>query len=128
MHVILARSNELTEPFVWPRPVVYGEREDLPIVRVRCGRGFAYRGDDGQLIRDPEERLRLSALAIPPAWERVRIAAKGNRHVQVIGRDARMRKQYRYHPLWIEQNKLRDYGRLRAFALALPKIREFVDV
>lgn len=127
MHVILARNDELTEPFVWPRPVVYGATEDLPIVRVRCGRGFAYRDEDGQLIRDPGERRRFSALAIPPAWEVVRIAAKGNRHLQAVGRDARKRKQYRYHPLWIEQNKLRDFGRLPAFAAALPKIREFVD-
>lgn len=118
----------MTEPFVWPEPVIYGETEDLPIVRIRCGQGFAYRGDDGRVIRHPGERLRFAALAIPPAWEMVRIAAKGNRHVQAIGRDARGRKQYRYHPLWIEQNKLRDFDRLPAFGLALPKIRRFVDV
>jgi DNA topoisomerase I len=117
----------LSEPFVWPKPVVYGDTEDLPIVRSRCGRGFVYRDDGGRLIRNPEERIRFAALAIPPAWEMVRIAAKGNRHVQAIGRDARKRKQYRYHPLWIEQNKLRDFDRLPAFGLALPKIREFVD-
>lgn len=127
MHAVFARNNELTEPFAWPRPVVYGETENLPIVRARCGRGFAYRDHDGHLIRDPRERLRFTALAIPPAWEMVRIAAQGNRHVQAIGRDARKRKQYRYHPLWIEQNKLRDFGRLRAFGAALPKIREYVD-
>ena len=117
----------MTKPFVWPRPVVYGETDDLPIVRFRCGRGFAYRDGDGRLIRDPQERHRFAALAIPPAWERVRIAASANRHVQAIGRDARKRKQYRYHPLWIEQNKLRDFGRLPEFAAALPTIRAFID-
>lgn len=122
------RAIELTETFAWPSPVVYGDTDNLPIVRVRCGRGFSYRDHDGRLISDPKERLRFAALAIPPAWEKVRIAANGNRHVQATGRDARSRKQYRYHPLWIEQNKLRDYGRLRAFASALPKIREFVDL
>lgn len=117
----------MPQPFAWPKPVVYGETDDLPIARIRCGRGFTYRDDGGRLVKNPEERIRFDALAIPPAWERVRIAAKGNRHVQAIGRDARKRKQYRYHPLWIEQNKLRDFGRLPEFARALPKIREFVD-
>lgn len=117
----------MKEPFAWPKPVIYGDTDNLPIVRVRCGRGFAYRDDDGRLIRDPAERTRFAALAIPPAWEMVRIAAKANRHVQAIGRDARKRKQYRYHPLWIEQNKLRDFDRLPAFAAALPTIRDFVD-
>ena len=117
----------MANEFVWPTPVVYGDTEDLPIARVRCGRGFSYRHRDGHSISNPEERVRFNALAIPPAWEQVRIAEQGNRHVQAIGRDARKRKQYRYHPLWIEQNKLRDFGRLPEFAAALPKIREFVD-
>jgi DNA topoisomerase IB len=122
-----SRISKLSEPFAWPKPVVYGETENLPIVRVRCGRGFAYRDGDGRSIRKAEDRARFAALAIPPAWEMVRIAAKGNQHVQAIGRDARKRKQYRYHPLWIEQNKLRDFDRLPAFGSALPKIRAFVD-
>lgn len=117
----------MAQPFVWPRPVIYGETEDLPIARIRCGRGFAYRDHRGRLVKSPRARIRFDALAIPPAWEEVRIAARGNRHVQAIGRDSRKRKQYRYHPLWIEQNKLRDFGRLPAFAMALPTIREFID-
>ena len=118
---------ELTESFAWPRPVIYGETENLPIARIRCGHGFTYRDHRGRLIKSARQRLRFDALAIPPAWEEVRIAAEGNRHVQAIGRDSRKRKQYRYHPLWIEQNKLRDFSRLPDFAMALPKIREFID-
>lgn len=117
----------MSEAFVWPEPVVYGETADLPIVRVRCGRGFSYRDPDGHSIKSRDARARFDALAIPPAWEDVRIAAEGNRHVQAIGRDAKKRKQYRYHPLWIEQNKRRDFDRLPAFAAALPGIREFID-
>ncbi len=117
----------MANEFVWPRPVVYGATEDLPIARVRCGRGFSYRDRDGHSIGSRDARRRFDALAIPPAWEDVRIAAEGNRHVQAIGRDARKRKQYRYHPLWIEQNKRRDFDRLPQFAEALPKIRQFVD-
>lgn len=115
------------QEFEWPKPVVYGDTEDLPILRIRCGRGFTYRDDSGRVIRSAGDRVRFDALAIPPAWEMVRIAARGNHHVQAIGRDARKRKQYRYHPLWIEQNKLRDFARLPAFAAALPKIRDFID-
>lgn len=117
----------MSDDFAWPKPVVYGQTEDLPIARLRCGHGFAYRDPRGRPIRDPRARKRFAALAIPPAWEDVRIAAEGNQHVQAIGRDSRKRKQYRYHPLWIEQNKLRDFGRLPDFAEALPKIREFID-
>lgn len=114
-------------PFTWPKPVTYGETENLPIVRIRCGRGFAYRDPTGRAIRNHQERRRFDALAIPPAWEDVRIAGEGNRHVQAIGRDARKRKQYRYHPLWIEQNKRKDFARLVEFGQALPRIRDFVD-
>ncbi len=117
----------MPETFVWPQPVVYGDTADLPIARVRCGRGFSYRDRDGGSVRDRESRARFAALAIPPAWEDVRIAGQGNRHVQAIGRDAKKRKQYRYHPLWIEQNKQRDFDRLPDFAAALPGIREFID-
>lgn len=117
----------MAEAFHWPRPVVYGDTEDLPIRRMRCGRGFSYRDASGRPVRNRGELRRFKALAIPPAWEQVRIAAEGNWHVQAIGRDARKRKQYRYHPSWIEQNKLRDFERLPDFAGALPKIRAFID-
>lgn len=117
----------MSEAFTWPEPVVYGETADLPIARIRRGRGFSYRDRDGEPIKNRDARARFDALAIPPAWEEVRIAAAGNRHVQAIGRDAKHRKQYRYHPSWIEQNKRRDFDRLPAFAAALPKIREFID-
>lgn len=127
MQCCVRQEVELAQTFVWPKPVIYGETEHLPIVRVRCGRGFSYRDMRGHVVKSQGERIRFDALAIPPAWEEVRIADKGNRHVQAIGRDSRKRKQYRYHPLWIEQNKLRDFGRLPDFAHALPNIREFID-
>lgn len=116
----------MSNDFAWPRPV-YGQTEDLPIARFRCGRGFTYRDEHGRVVKSPRARGRFDALAIPPAWEQVRIAAEPSWHVQATGRDSRKRKQYRYHPLWIEQNKLRDFERLPAFAGALPKIRDFID-
>lgn len=113
--------------FTWPTPVVYGRTDELPIRRVRCGRGFAYRDPGGRAVRDPRDRRRFDVLAIPPAWEDVRVAGQGNWHIQAVGRDARKRKQYRYHPLWIEQNKRRDFEQLPGFAASLPTIREFID-
>jgi DNA topoisomerase-1 len=113
--------------FEWAKRVTYGDADELPIRRVRCGRGFAYRDPAGAAVADRELRERIDALAIPPAWEEVRIAATPTWHIQAMGRDARGRRQYRYHPLWIEQNKLRDFARLPSFAAKLPVIRSFVD-
>ena len=117
----------MASAFEWPGTITYSETANLPIRRVRCGRGFTYRDAAGAAVRDDHVRRRIKALAIPPAWENVRIAAFATWHVQAIGRDARGRRQYRYHPLWIEQNKLRDFGRLVAFAGKLPAIRDYVD-
>lgn len=113
--------------FEWTGSVTFGDADALPIRRVRCGRGFTYRDKQGVIVRDPEVRQRIDALAIPPAWEDVRVAAVRAWHVQAMGRDARSRRQYRYHPLWTEQNKLRDFARLPAFAEKLPAIRAFAD-
>lgn len=113
--------------FQWTGSVTFGNADELPISRIRCGRGFTYRDKQGTIVRDPEFRRRIDALAIPPAWDDVRVAAVPAWHVQAMGRDARSRRQYRYHPLWTEQNKLRDFARLPAFAAKLPAIREFAD-
>jgi DNA topoisomerase IB len=67
------------------------------ITRIRSGRGFRYRGGDGKAIRDPQVLARIRALAIPPAWSHVWICAISHGHIQAVGRDARGRKQYRYH-------------------------------
>ncbi len=117
----------MTAKFEWTGTVTFGNADELPIRRIRCGRGFSYRDEQGVLVRDAEIRRRIDTLAIPPAWNDVRIAAVPAWHVQAMGRDARSRRQYRYHPLWIEQNKRRDFARLPAFAAKLPAIREFVD-
>src|SRR5487761_1154057 len=70
------------------------------IRRVRSGTGFRYRGPDGKPIRDPEALRRIAALAVPPAWTEVWIAADPNAHLRATGRAARGHKQYRYHPRW----------------------------
>ena len=102
--------------------------DDRPgIRRRRRGRGFQYLDADGRTITDAAERARIDALAIPPAWTDVWICPAPNGHLQATGRDARGRKQYRYHPRWRAMRDEVKYGRMIAFGEALPMIRRQVD-
>ncbi|PMS35752.1 DNA topoisomerase-1 [Trinickia symbiotica] len=85
--------------------------------------GFAYFDLRGKRITDPEEIRRINALAIPPAYKDVWICPDERGHLQATGRDARGRKQYRYHPLWREVRDENKYQRMAAFGRALPRIR-----
>jgi DNA topoisomerase I len=93
------------------------------IRRKRAGKGFVYLGPDGKTIRDAKELSRIKSLAIPPAYTDVWICTSPNGHIQATGRDARGRKQYRYHPKWREVRDETKFGRMLAFSEALPKIR-----
>lgn len=97
------------------------------ISRRRSGRGFTYRDPDGRTIRDRETLARIRRLAIPPAWTDVWICPDPNGHLQTTGRDARGRKQYRYHERYRHRREAAKYERLVAFARALPAIRKRVD-
>jgi DNA topoisomerase I len=102
--------------------------DDRPgIRRVRKGRGFAYLGADGRRIRDEDELRRVRRVAVPPAWRDVWISPSALGHIQATGRDARGRKQYRYHERWRAVRDEAKYGRLADFAKALPRIRERVE-
>lgn len=106
-------------------PSLRHARDDRPgIRRVRAGRGFSYRDVDGRPIRDSEVLARIRALAIPPAWTDVWICPWPNGHIQATGRDARGRKQYRYHRDWQHRRGVDKFERMLAFAEALPAIRE----
>ncbi|HVM25481.1 MAG TPA: hypothetical protein VM253_08795 [Candidatus Limnocylindrales bacterium] len=94
------------------------------IRRRRAGRGFSYIGTDGSRITDRRQLARIKALAIPPAWTDVWISPTRRGHIQATGRDAKGRKQYRYHPRWHEVRDEVKFGRMLAFAAALPTIRE----
>ncbi|WBU56076.1 DNA topoisomerase IB [Paracoccus sediminicola] len=101
--------------------------DDMPgITRVRAGKGFSYRDAKGNTIRDKAERKRLAALAIPPAYEDVWICPDPRGHIQATGRDAKGRKQYRYHPEFRELRDSAKYDHMLDFAAALPKIRSKV--
>jgi DNA topoisomerase-1 len=93
------------------------------ISRRRAGRGFSYADPRGITLRDPETLARIRALAIPPAWSDVWVCPSARGHLQATGRDARGRKQYRYHAQWREVRDGTKYARLPSFARALPQIR-----
>lgn len=96
------------------------------ITRQRRGRHFAYFYPDGSRVKEERELARIRALAIPPAYTSVWIAPIANGHIQATGRDARGRKQYRYHKRWREVRDEAKYQRLVAFGRVLPKIRAAV--
>jgi DNA topoisomerase-1 len=93
------------------------------IRRRRASRGFRYWGVDGAPVRAAATLQRIRALAIPPAWRSVWICPVAHGHLQAVGRDARGRKQYRYHPRWRAVRDETKYARLVEFARALPRIR-----
>jgi DNA topoisomerase-1 len=97
------------------------------IRRRRSGRGFSYTGVDGQPVRDRELLRWIRSLAVPPAWTDVWISPVRNGHILATGRDAKGRKQSRYHPAWREIRDEAKYGRTIAFAQALPAIRARVE-
>jgi len=97
------------------------------ISRVRSGRGFQYRDAEGRVIREAAVKDRIRRLAIPPAWTEVWISPWENGHLQATGRDARGRKQYRYHPEWASRRGADKFERILEFAKALPRLRRQVD-
>ncbi len=97
------------------------------IQRRRVGKSFTYLDGQGRRVSDAEVLRRIRALAIPPAWTDVWICPSANGHIQAVGRDARARKQYRYHARWRQARDETKYNRMLAFAAALPRIRHRVD-
>ena len=120
---------------VAPDPVEVAEEAGLRYVsddqpgftRKRKGDDFEYFDTEGKRIRDETRLLRIRRLAIPPAYKDVWICPTANGHIQATGRDARGRKQYRYHERWREARDENKYDRMLAFGKALPKIRRRVN-
>jgi DNA topoisomerase I len=93
------------------------------ITRHKARNGFDYRLPDGALVHDIDTLKRIRSLAIPPAWTDVWICLHSNGHLQATGRDARGRKQYRYHPRWREVRDEAKYSKLLIFTRVLPQLR-----
>src|SRR5581483_7081580 len=105
----------------------YVSDESPGIARKKSGGGFTYLDADGKTIRDFETLARIKSLVIPPAWTDVWICPDENGHIQAVGRDARGRKQYRYHPRWRAVRDETKYEKMISFGQALPKIRATVE-
>ncbi|NUQ02129.1 MAG: DNA topoisomerase IB, partial [Armatimonadetes bacterium] len=94
--------------------------------RRRCGRGFSYLNQAGERLGQAQT-ARLRALAIPPAWTEVWICPWPNGHIQAVGRDARGRKQYLYHPRWQQLSDETKFSRILAFGEQLPELRARIE-
>ncbi|PYK36943.1 MAG: DNA topoisomerase I [Verrucomicrobia bacterium] len=116
---LLANSVEAAED----AGLRYVSDDQLGFSRRRKGEEFEYFDAKGKPIDDEQRLLRIKRLAIPPAWTDVWICPSPNGHIQATGRDARRRKQYRYHERWREIRDENKYDRLINFGKALPKIR-----
>ena len=105
----------------------YTSDEEPGIRRRRAGRGFSYLDPDGRPVRQPQRLRRIRSLAVPPAWTDVWICTDPRGHLQATGRDARGRKQYRYHARWREVRDETKYGRMLDFGRRLPRLRRRVE-
>ena len=102
--------------------------DDMPGIRRRKrGKGFGYLLPNGGRLDDPRDLERIRKLAIPPAWTDVWICPHRNGHLQATGRDARGRKQYRYHPEWRNVRDETKFGRMILFGEALPRMRRRIE-
>lgn len=126
---MLAEDDAAVQTIVDPRDAAesaglsYVSDEKPGIRRRKAGTGFAYLRPDGRSVRDDAMLRRIRALAIPPAWTDVWICPSAGGHIQATGRDARGRKQYRYHPQFREARESTKFEHLIAFARTLPTIR-----
>ncbi|MGO4523251.1 DNA topoisomerase IB [Microvirga sp. 2MCAF35] len=125
--------NATTENIVDPRDAAetaglrYVSDEEPGIRRKKSGKGFVYTRPDGKKVEDEATLERIKSLAIPPAYTDVWICAKANGHIQATGRDAKGRKQYRYHAAFREIRESTKYEHMLEFAKGLPAIRKTID-
>lgn len=109
------------------KKIIYVTDEDAGYSRKRWGRGFIYLDQNNKKVNSKKLIKRFKELVIPPAWEDVWICKTENGHIQVSGRDEKGRKQYIYHPLWLEQSQEKKFNRLIEFGENLPLIRKEVN-
>ncbi len=130
---MLLDPNTSSENVVDPRDAAetaglrYVSDEEPGIRRKKAGKGFAYVGPDGGRIADEATLARIRSLAIPPAYTDVWICPRADGHIQATGRDAKGRKQYRYHPAFREIRESTKFEHMIEFAQALPVVRKTID-
>jgi len=107
--------------------LTYVDDKDPGIRRVKKGKGFAYLDARGEPVTSERTLERIRKLVLPPAWTEVWICPRADGHIQATARDARGRKQYKYHPKWRETRDETKYARMAEFGRALPKLRRRVE-
>jgi len=127
-HVPSDRTAERDSKALRRSGLVYVSDSAPGIRRRRIGMSFVYILPSGRRLRRETTLARIRSLAIPPAYKDVWICEQDNGHLQATGRDARGRKQYRYHARWRTQRDAAKYDRLSAFAKKLPQLRRQVQV
>lgn len=129
---VLIESSDAVESIVDPKDAAesaglrYVSDARAGIRRKKSGAGFAYVRPDGSRLSEKDVLKRIKSLAIPPAWTEVWICLSANGHIQATGRDAKGRKQYRYHPRFRDVREGAKYEHVVSFADALPAIRDKV--
>lgn len=110
-----------------PKGLRYVRDDEPGLTRLGVHPRFRYVDAERKPVRDPVTLARIRSLVIPPAWTAVWICKSPSGHIQATGRDARGRKQYRYHPAWREHQDANKFARVLEFGRALPKIRSRID-
>lgn len=105
----------------------YVEPDNLPLKRIRKGKGFAYLDGRQRAVSDKELKVRLKNLAVPPAWDDVRLARDPKSHIQAVGRDQAGRLQYKYHARWTETGHDVKRERLLQLGDKLGAVREEIE-
>ncbi|HEX7013193.1 MAG TPA: hypothetical protein VF161_10610 [Steroidobacteraceae bacterium] len=120
-------ATELARRHARDSKLVYVADGEPGITRQRCGKGFRYLDRHGRLVRSPRTLERIRKLAIPPAYTDVWICANERGHLQATGRDARHRKQYRYHADWRATRDDGKFSRMIEFGTDLPQLRRRLE-
>ncbi|WP_435412294.1 DNA topoisomerase IB [Psychroserpens mesophilus] len=123
---LIKRLDKHPESVIEKLDLVYVNSHQLSILRKKKGDTFRYI-QNGKFITRDQDLERINALVIPPAWEHVKISSLPNGHLQATGRDAKSRKQYRYHPKWNKIKNQTKFFRMAEFGEVLPKIRNQVE-
>ncbi len=110
-----------------PKGIIHVSDQDPGYSRKRQGQGFIYLDEQSQQIQKVPILERIEGLGIPPAWERTWICKSEQGHLQASGYDEKERKQYVYHPRWMEHRQKNKFNKLYEFALALPQLRQLVE-
>src|SRR5689334_16513391 len=105
----------------------YVEPDALPLRRLRKGKGFAFVDQKHKAVTDEKVKERLLKLAVPPAWEEVKLARDPKSHIQAVGRDEAGRLQYKYHEKWTETSHAVKQEKLGHFGDKLGEVREWIE-